>query len=128
MSHCCNLVEMVHCLSMTYRHVVGDTFFSILKKEQAQSLKTEGRLCCDITISSYCESFVVLSSQRIKAAIIGVGQKGWPVAKTDDALIVCKRSDKKKTSSTGWRNRLHSTSFVSEVQQIKTHTPIEKNN
>lgn len=97
MSHCCNLVEMVHCLSMTYRHVVGDTFFSILKREQAQSLKTEGRLCCDTTSSSYCESFVVLSSQRVKAAIIGVGQKGWPVAKTsDDALIVCKRSNKKK--------------------------------
>lgn len=51
---------------------------------------------CVITISSYCESFVVLSSQRVKAAIIGVGQKGWPVANTsDDALIVCKMSDKK---------------------------------
>lgn len=28
-------------------------------------------------LSSYCETFVVLSSQRVQAAIIGVRQKGW---------------------------------------------------
>lgn len=27
--------------------------------------------------SSYCEAFAVLSSQRVQAAVIGVGEKRW---------------------------------------------------
>lgn len=34
-------------------------------------------MVCDKMISSYCEAFVVFSSQRVQAAIIRVRQKGW---------------------------------------------------
>lgn len=34
-------------------------------------------LFCDLTSSSYCEAFAVLSSQRVQAAIIGVREERW---------------------------------------------------
>lgn len=56
--------------------------FSIEQGSEECFLQKREIIICDKVISSYCEAFVVLSSQRIQAAIIGVRQKSRPDGKS----------------------------------------------
>lgn len=61
-----------------------------LTREQVPSFQSRAE---KMLVAPYRQPFVVLSSQRVEAAIVGVGQKGRPVEKTRGKRVyhACRR-------------------------------------
>lgn len=81
-----NILHNHNCKSRMRVHYFKHIFSIEQGSEECFSQKWE-IIIYDKVISSYCQPFVVLSSQRVKAAIIGVGQKSRPGGKSQQETV-----------------------------------------